>query len=674
VPRLAIVLALIALPLLAETPSRREYVSDPTVAAGPQSYVVAWAQGEIVPYLTAIDIRLYGSDLSPRQRTSVRISNEGWTPHAVWNGTDYLLAWGIPVYHFDSSPEPAIATIHVREDGSVVPDSQRTFFPQTNAVRINGMACNGSRYAFVAAGQLVITDGDGALLSARSISGVTDVAPSGDGFRILIATDGNVAVADVDAGGNERGRQILAATSGSVTGRIATDHGETAVVWSDSTGVFGAELETGSRYTLYTAPATPRSLTRLANGGWLATWDSRIPPNTGCSATFSGGRMTPECAAATSDHPSPFAAGNLIVFVDDANDSDRLIGGSRSGPYFVISEVAAAQQTPSAAGTHIAWSEQDDPTQHWRVRLDGAVVSPSDVDQTEPQLAAAGDQTLLVWKENNEIRAMRNGSAPVLDLGSGTDPSIASNGTEWFVVWTQNHQIVATTVTASGDVLSPGGTRILPDNSAQWYPHVAWSGAGWLIGFAQDIHLAGATYELVVAQLVDRGANRIAMYDQLVNRREEYFGNSIEQPITVTSPAVGCNASECVVAWHDEGALPHGMRAALFSPAGARISDIHDYVIGDAPLAIQPRADGSFAIFAVRRRSLPPSALERTIVTAALDPVATTTLLPDVLEVSIAGNRIVYSRFTAPEEEYGSVPRVFYVDLPPPRNRLARHE
>lgn len=682
-PRFGILLlALIALPLLAETPvapprigtsSNAKYVFDPDVAAGPQSYLVAWAEGLAAPYATAIDIRLYGSDLSPRQRTSVRISNQGSTPRAVWNGTDYLLAWGIAISRFNSFPTPAIETVHVREDGSIVPNSQRTFFPQVNAVRINGMAFNGSRYAFVAAGQLAITDGEGALVSARGISGIIDVAAHGDGFRVLAAADGNVTAIDVDAGGSETGRQVIATTtSGPVTGRIATDHDQTAVVWSDVTGMFGVELETGVRYTFFPDAETPRSLTRLANGDWLAAWDNRILPNTGCWATFSGGRMTLECGpTGKSDHTSPFAVGNMIVFVDHGTDFDRLIGGSRSGPFFVITEVAAEQEQPAAAETHIAWSESDPSERLLRLRLDDVIVAPSDQPQRQARLVAAGNQLLLVWTEGTEIRAVRvDGSGqilpPVLDLGSGQNPAVASNGTDWLIAWMQTvppvsdqrTQIAATTVTAAGNVLSPGGTIIVPDpNSTQRSPAVSWTGAGYLVVYNLSTPVTPREgRNLEVAQLIDAGANRIA--------QEVYL--AIDPTATMGAPSVACNGSVCPVVWGEAAdGLHFLLRGALMTSTGLQAADARDLIPGAAGASLALRSDGNFDLFLVNHIVLTP----------ALDVISTETLPVSGVFTRLPGGtlRAVYARYTAPEEMYGSVSRVFYEDLPPPRVRAARH-
>ena len=73
------------------------------------------------------------------------------------------------------------------------------------------------------------------------------------------------------------------------------------------------------------------------------------------------------------------------------------------------------------------------------------------------RIASMGPVTLLVWSEDDRLRAVRLDATgaplpPILDLGVGIEPDVATNGDGWLVV-SANGALRATYVSASGFIV-----------------------------------------------------------------------------------------------------------------------------------------------------------------------------------------------------------------------------
>jgi hypothetical protein len=131
-----------------------------------------------------------------------------------------------------------------------------------------------------------------------------------------------------------------------------------------------------------------------------------------------------------------------------------------------------------------------------RVAPDGSVLDPGGVPLHTPQapdapynasLTFAGDEYLLVWSGNSQIKGLRLTPAlqpigGVFLIGqSGNFPEVASSGADFFVAWQFGYDTFGARVTHDGQVLDPSGINISGSNGGYPYPDVAWDGSQWFV-------------------------------------------------------------------------------------------------------------------------------------------------------------------------------------------------
>ncbi len=113
------------------------------------------------------------------------------------------------------------------------------------------------------------------------------------------------------------------------------------------------------------------------------------------------------------------------------------------------------------------------------------------LNQDSPALSYNGNQTLVVWNENDlSLRAARISSDHrILDSlgfeiacpGTRTLPAVAWGNNSWLVVWTQEGNLHATRIDTAGQILDPLPLYLF---SSAYHPQIAFDGTNYLVVWA----------------------------------------------------------------------------------------------------------------------------------------------------------------------------------------------
>jgi hypothetical protein len=213
---------------------------------------------------------------------------------------------------------------------------------------------------------------------------------------------------------------------------------------------------------------------------------------------------------------------------------------------------------------------------------DGIAIAPGKTDHEAPEVAWDGRSFLVVWHQTQgqqdtdryDIygRRMKPDGTPLDDkpfpIATGpkdqTFPQIASSGRESLVVWTDRRlaaeeNIFAARVDQSGKVLDPEGIPITTASNNQNYPSVGWNGRQYLVAWVdqRDSSIRAARVAPDGTVLDPEG---IAVSDA---------------PVVHAFPDVAClETGVCVVIWEQTSPVPgeRDVRAARVAPDG-RILD-----------------------------------------------------------------------------------------------------
>ncbi|HEV7425995.1 MAG TPA: hypothetical protein VGQ46_06470 [Thermoanaerobaculia bacterium] len=638
-----------------------------SIASGDGTDLVAWTERahsfDFTPGPSTVYIRTYDAGGVPLQPAQIAIGF-GFGALAVWNGTDYFVAYGRFFSRFGTFvPSPDIEAVRVTREGRIV-EGSRISLMATRATggSINALAWDGTHYfAIVNAdfdSRLLLLDRDGHVLRSQGGFALSIAALPGGGFMMLRIGGGGAEWLRVGRDGELGPATPLGSAA---YGSKLEVHGDRIAVVRHTEGSNVAEeLDDNAQVLASVALPNDAAIHSLVwrESTWVAAYDRTTA---GCTVRFESG-ITPSTTCSETARQS-FAGIDRAAWtergVEVRNSRDlSLSGGDLASVSATMQSDAAVAATPT--GSLVAWFEGG--AMHvGALARDGSRRGErtinAEAEPHHPALATAGGQTLLVYLDGmrfqaGAIRAVRldadgNSLGPAFTLGHGLAPSVASDGREWLVVWQSSDassvrpQVLAARVTANGDAASE--VPVFANDASQSRPSVAWSGAGYVVAWTEG--------QRVMTQLVDRSGSRIANALTLVDDRVS--------GVNFNSVSVACGPGSCFAAWSSSWSA-YGVYGAVLATDGTRRSENRLLLKSSAltNIAVAPAADGTFRLAHDNRYIF---------LDAAGAPLATVTWLSVPAEIAgIADGRIVYARVTAPEELLGGAIRLFTRDEPPP--------
>jgi hypothetical protein len=646
-----------------------------SVASGDGTDLVAWTEQfhtfDFFPAATVVYIRTYDAGGVPLQPAQIAIG-PGSGALAVWNGSDYFVAYGRFFSRFGTFlPSPDVEAVRVTPDGRIV-EGSRISLIETRATggNIRALAWDGAHYFASASSdgdvKLLLLDREGHVVRSQTGFALSIAAVPGGGFVMLRSVaGGGVELVRVTRDG-EIGARTTLGPADSAEAKIAVHGDRIAAAWHTDSGLVAEELDNDARVLAsVTLPkdATIRSLV-WRESSWVAAYDRT---SAGCIVRFGSGI---EPSTICSDIARQSFAGvdraawtEKGVEVRTSRDLSLTVGDLASEAATAQSDAAAVA---SATGSIVTWFEAG--AMHiGGLTRDGSRRADRTIDAAaephHPALATAGAQTLLVYVDGNAfgagtIRAVRLDAdgqpfAPAFTIGQGAAPSVASDGRDWLVTWQSSDgskvrpQVLAARVTANGDATFE--VPIFANDESQSHPSVAWSGAGYVVAWTEG--------QRVMTQLVDRNGSRIANALTLIDDR--ISGASFN------AASIACGPASCLATWSSP-LFAYGLVGAVLASDGTRRSE-NRLLLPFSPqsaVVLAPAANGTFRM-ALENRYLFLDA------SGALLAAVTWLNVPAEV-VGIADGRIVYARVTAPEELLGGSKRLFAREVPaPPRMRAA---
>jgi len=639
-----------------------------SIASGGGTDLVVWMEeyhffDSPVPE-SVVYIRTYEAGGRPLQPAQIAINDSygDGVPAgalAVWNGSDYFVVFGRWYGRYGTGlPGPDVEAVRVTAEGRVIDGSRVSliFDLRPFGGSINALAWDGTDYlASISvfgtnSSKLLLLDHDGHVVRSDDGLALSIAALPGGGFAMLRVVAGQLELVRVARDGGFSTRATLG-SAGRGEAKIDVHGDRIAVVRHTASGVVAEELDNDARVLVSVALPDDATIDSVVwrESAWIAAYDH---PSGGCVVRFGSGVDSSTTCSPTARQPivgvDRAAWIEKDVEVRTSNDLS-LAGGDLASPSAPTQSDAAAVATPS--GSLVAWIEEGSIhiggfTRNGSRRADRTIVT--EAEPHHPVLAAAGAQTLLVYVDGNSagigtIRALRldmDGQplAPAFTVGHGSGRSVASDGHEWLIVWQSSNsngaprQVLAARVTANGD--ATGEVLVFASSASQSGPSVAWSGAGYIVGWTEVSRM--------MTQLVDRSgapiANALPLDDQV---------NDVA--------SITCGPLSCLAAWTRNGGA---VVDAVLAPDGTRRTENHQLLpFGAAsPVVVAPAADGTFHL-ARDNRFL--------FLDAAGAPLANITWMSGHADVAgIVNGRMFYTRVTAPEELLGGATRLFAREEP----------
>ncbi len=466
---------------IASTPSGLR--STPVVAAGDDSYLVAWVQGKgniLDPGIYAARFDANGQMLDPYGVLLSSAAGEQSVCSVASIRNEFLVVWSAP--RGTSTTDWDLLGVRIRGDGTLL-----------DATPLPVAAVAGS----VQSSPAVASNGDNYLVVWRD-SRSTGI------YGSTVSTNGVIFPSN--------GMPISAAVNDQYTPSVAALNTNYLVVWQDY------RKATSSQYysDIYGA--------RVTGGGVL------MDTNGIAICTRTNSQYHPSVAAGVTNY--------FVVWEDSDRDGNDVTGARVSAEGVVLdpvplslSHVPGMQANPvvakAANGFLVAWQEyHNSPTNDFAgavfimgVTEEGIVegvgapmgvgILRSASAQATPSLAVRGLQVLVVWEDfsNSEGFMQSEIQAARLDLGSGAlvqpafvvssavngqaTPASASIGTNFLVVWADDRNQSATGMDIYGALVgldgSLGTTSALAISTAvnrQFRPAVAVSGTNYLVAWA----------------------------------------------------------------------------------------------------------------------------------------------------------------------------------------------
>jgi len=668
-PRLSLVLFfLLALPLAADhaitprliAPAAKLPLRDATsITFGGSTVLVTWDE-RFSPFYpeagNAIVARLFRKDGTPLRDVQLPIAPFGITPRAVWNGSEYLIAYALPTSRFDTFPHPAIGLTRLREDGSIV--SSHTIGSTIGSPELTAFAIAGDR-AIVVINQIGIflLDRDGNLVATKTAGvPIQSLIAYGDAFE---AATTEVAVRPLSRDGVLGDATPIAPPSQAV---IAANGKQIEVVWRTANSVYATNV--GGAQTLLSADAVTKitSLT-WAGDAWLTAW---MTPSGVCTARFTdGGVPDMQCVTGNFEH-DPFVASDgtttLFSWADGRQDSGAAnkVFVTFSTPARALLASAAAQMQfllaadESNGGLDVAWSEANQ-VHLGRFAIDGAMQSDRVLGSGSSIGSLRLANGLAVWASGADIYVLRiHETAPDVIVGNGSDPRVAFDGRQWLVVWQSTDvahtQILGSTVTQNGDFTS--AAPIEPNGSRQFSPQVAANGNRFVVSWLEQPP-SGDLFEGMTARLVDESGRVISNRVEFKQPAEGING------VQSIPSSLACGGSYCAVTWSN--------RAAFF---------LRDLSYG-GPVVVLYTADSNFARYLGDELWAFDGLRDNNVVEQTFDPfgdlLGLRVLIAAPASYVVLPDAIVFARPTTSDELFGGSRRLFIAAAPAVRRRVARH-
>jgi hypothetical protein len=602
-----------------------------SVASNGRGYVVAWeATADVESDVTSIYIRVLGPDGVPL-RPSPTFLGLGREPRVVWNGHEYLAAWGITAGDRGPLPSPSVVGVRVREDGSLIDASPVTIISESNPFSTEiTLDWTGSQYLVTWSRGIAVVDVD---LQHYNLVGRAGGVPFyaaslGDSFVVLAAvyqstTGWSLYVMPFSSTGVLGTVSLLKATRGNIVPFDDTY----VLIWDDETNLHYGQLTAGGQMisTLVLGPGRlgfPRLATRGRRlvGSWEAFIDNT---HTRVCTMRSETIFQPVCSAVSAGLQHDPAIGTsstsiLAAWSDRANSRDSVrvlqsrvseaphieggLGRSVSDP----SETPVAERRADGS-LAVAWSEYNQSTKHTEIHLGGKsgqarvpdrAVFADDFDQTSPAIAAGLGRTMAVWEEgpaaSSTVRMTIVNDATksviaTLPLGAGSAPSVAFDGREWLAAWQSPFGVIRfALINSEGSVMASGAMPAETINSStQTTPAVAWSGKSFFVTWRESVAAGAGTVPGERIEIATVNTAGVASASRTIDRADAGLG----------APSIAANGSRLLVSWGTESPI---VRQTLFDDSGKQLSGFIDFAWPSAVSRTRTRAmPNGYAMFAV---------------------------------------------------------------------------
>ena len=504
-------------------PKRSDSIPVVTAASSGDTFFLGWEERFVGTYPSTSTSRYRTFDAAGKPLESLprRLPGRN-SPSAVWNGTEFFVAWASYLSQFDTSERPMLEGMRFSSTGEPVEGSHVTLANGRSTVSAK-VVWSGREY-LASGARTVIAAPDGQPLRTldttywplASTSGTFLVSlfdPVSFASYAVILDESGVKTADVNV---ERRRTSLEGAS----------HGdEYAMVSADDSGVTAVTLSTRGevkeRYSFDSPGKSSSASVTWSGDSYLAAWSTwndqyRREDDHLCFARFGGSvAATTQCIARGGLRSSiALASGNrktLVAWSERAANGALVFSAfvdPRGIPDIANATVASvgmqAQRYGSIEsdgnGYTVAWNEPGDTPRamiggverSFSVRTARILAAPV---SSPTRLARGEDATLAVWATEGEhpqvfaqrLAAGHELSAPVL-IGEGTSPAVAFDGISWLIVWrspADDPQLLATIVTSGGIVAVPGGLPLSPSDGRQLLPAVASRGGDFLVAWIE---------------------------------------------------------------------------------------------------------------------------------------------------------------------------------------------
>ena len=435
----------------------------PAVASDGTSTLVVWTYA-FSPYFQAHSI--YGR-LMGRQESAFHIHN-GYAPSVAWNGSEYLVGYGIGGSRFSSWPFWNAGATIVQQDGTLGVTRLLNFSPSG---AVTDVAWDGDEWLVairdVTARVVTLNRQLEVVRTADSgKAGTIDFVEIGGQWQTLLTQNGVSELAGFSIAGSVRLAGSLAFVSRDNDLGIAT--------FDASSGFSPVRPLLGGATLLDAVP--------FGNGARIVY---QIGSNVREAVVDARGQIVRTTTHVTNEpYPTDAAIGEDAVYVSTGLWRDIYAFPERELVSVVRGDYQYAPLIAST-GDHATtfWRQSLSDTTFMR-RIDANGIPFGPVAQLPYEISADadvvfdGDRFILVWATLSGEVFLADGTSPPLLLGHGTAPAIANGRSGAFVVWRSAGNVVVGTPYPA---VVPDGFAILPTGPPQGAPDIVAAEEGFLV-------------------------------------------------------------------------------------------------------------------------------------------------------------------------------------------------